>query len=59
MDIAGRAAIVTGGASSIGRSICLALADAGTAGVVGDVDERWLRGMCRMQARLSGKALTR
>jgi NAD(P)-dependent dehydrogenase (short-subunit alcohol dehydrogenase family) len=44
MDIAGRVAIVTGGASGIGRSIRLALADAGAAGVVaggvvaGDVD---------------------
>jgi NAD(P)-dependent dehydrogenase (short-subunit alcohol dehydrogenase family) len=39
MDIAGRAAIVVGGASGIGRSACLALADVGAARVVvGDVD---------------------
>jgi NAD(P)-dependent dehydrogenase (short-subunit alcohol dehydrogenase family) len=41
MDIAGRVAIVTGGASGIGRSLCLAFASRGAAGVVvADVDAR-------------------
>jgi NAD(P)-dependent dehydrogenase (short-subunit alcohol dehydrogenase family) len=39
MDIKGRVTVVTGGASGIGRSLCLALAGHGAAGVVvADVD---------------------
>ena len=41
MDINGKVAVVTGGASGIGRALCLALAEHGAAAVVvADVDAR-------------------
>jgi len=39
MEIAGRTAVVSGGASGIGRAICLALARKGARIVVADIDE--------------------
>lgn len=38
-ELAGRVAIVTGGAGGIGRAICNALADDGACAVVADIDE--------------------
>ena len=38
MDVAGKVAVVTGGAGGIGRAICLRLAAAGAKVVVGDID---------------------
>lgn len=39
MDIAGKVALVTGAASGIGRATAVALADAGAAVVIADIDE--------------------
>ena len=50
MDIAGRIAIVTGGASGIGRAVCEVLAEAGARGVViADVDAQ---GAAETRARI-------
>jgi len=39
LDLEGKAAIVTGGASGIGKAICRALADEGVSLAIADVDE--------------------
>jgi NAD(P)-dependent dehydrogenase (short-subunit alcohol dehydrogenase family) len=41
VEIAGKAAVVTGAAAGIGRAIAVRLAEAGAAVVVADVDEEW------------------
>lgn len=42
-ELAGRVAIVTGGASGIGRAVCHSLGDAGATVVVADIDESGAR----------------
>jgi len=57
MDIAGRMAVVTGGASGIGRALCLALATRGAAGVVvADLDEQGAREVAKAAAALGTRA---
>ena len=56
MEIEGKVALVTGAASGIGRATAIALAAAGAAVVIADIDEmRWLRN-CEAIEDAGGKA---
>ena len=53
-DFRGKAAVVTGGASGIGRSICLALAEEGANVVVADIDAE---GAAKVAEEAEGKGV--
>jgi NAD(P)-dependent dehydrogenase (short-subunit alcohol dehydrogenase family) len=53
--LAGKSMVVTGGASGIGRSAALLLADAGARVVIGDVDEAGMAETVRMSEALAGR----
>jgi NAD(P)-dependent dehydrogenase (short-subunit alcohol dehydrogenase family) len=55
-DFTGRVALITGGASGIGRAAALALAGGGAAVVVGDVDEAGTAETVRLVAAAHGRA---
>lgn len=57
MEIAGKAAVVSGGASGIGRAICLALARKGARVVVADIDEVGGRETVELVARAGSTAV--
>lgn len=57
MEIAGKAAVVSGGASGIGRAICLALARKGARVVVADIDEAGGRETVELVAQAGSTAV--
>jgi NAD(P)-dependent dehydrogenase (short-subunit alcohol dehydrogenase family) len=58
MQVTGRVAVVTGGASGIGRALCLAFAEQGAAGVViADIDERRAQDVAAAVTALGSRSL--
>jgi NAD(P)-dependent dehydrogenase (short-subunit alcohol dehydrogenase family) len=57
MEIDGKVALVTGGASGIGRATAIALADAGAAVVIADIDEGGARDSLRIIEDAGGRAV--
>ncbi|HXU90033.1 MAG TPA: SDR family NAD(P)-dependent oxidoreductase, partial [Methylomirabilota bacterium] len=53
----GKTAVVTGGASGIGRALCLALGGRGARVVVADVDEAGIAATCQDIAAAGGRAI--
>ncbi|MCL1896423.1 MAG: SDR family oxidoreductase [Clostridiales bacterium] len=56
IDFSGKAAIVTGGASGIGKAIALELADCGARIWLGDLDEKSAAAVCKTIENSGGKA---
>jgi NAD(P)-dependent dehydrogenase (short-subunit alcohol dehydrogenase family) len=56
MEIEGKVALVTGAASGIGRATAIALADAGAAVVIADIDECGARDSQRIIEDAGGRA---
>jgi NAD(P)-dependent dehydrogenase (short-subunit alcohol dehydrogenase family) len=59
MELAGKSAVVTGGASGIGRAICLALAQRGVRIIVADIDDAAARETVDLVGAAGGLALAR
>ena len=57
-DLSGKAALVTGAGSGIGRAICIALAEHGSNVACADLHEDWAEETAKMLAEFNVKALT-
>lgn len=56
LDLSGKAAIVTGGGSGIGRAVALRLAEAGANVTIADIDEAGALETCKMVQAAGGEA---
>lgn len=57
IDLSGKTAIITGGASGIGRGICLVLANQGANVVVADIDEVGARSVSKEVSNIGGQSI--